>query len=150
VRRLAVPICTLLLALAGCGGGDGDDTLTKSEAVEEGDKICADLDRQLERVERPESLAQLGTYIGEVERIARSGLRRFRELKLSGGDKRELDAYLGEVERTVQIAGFIKSAANQRKEQEARVQLGLLEQQSDKADAAAKRFGFKECGSDDA
>jgi hypothetical protein len=150
--RLLAVLAALLLLLAGCGGdddGDGGDTLSKSEAVEQADDVCADLDKQLGALEEPDTLADLGPYIGRVEEIARDGLRRLRALKVSDEDKSAYDAYLREVENSIRIAGFVETAAKDGKEQEARVQFGLLQQQDKKADAAAKRFGFKECGSGD-
>jgi hypothetical protein len=149
-RPLALLVAFLLL-LAGCGGDDdgGDDTLSKSEVIERADRICGDLDKQLEAVERPDNLAELGRYIDRVQGIARPGQRRLRALKVSGRDKAAYDAYLKEIENTLRISSFVEEAAKEGKRDEAQFQFGLLRQQNKRADAAARRFGLKECGSGD-
>jgi peptidoglycan DL-endopeptidase CwlO len=152
--RLIALLLAVSLVLAACGGGDDEGEegaqnsaapatadLSRAEAIEQGDAICAEVSAALAGVDSAatEISAELGQtadlYAGMVEQL--KGLR-------SAEDDPELGEVFAAGDALAQAAADAQLAAD-RGEDPSAAQADLDEAKED-FEAAASAYGFDECG----
>jgi hypothetical protein len=85
VRRLALLVAAA--ALAGCGGGDGDDRPTKEQFARSADAVCVDLKRQTAELGAA-GAREIGDFVDFARRAretTREAVRRVRTLEVPAG-----------------------------------------------------------------
>jgi hypothetical protein len=79
----AAPILLVLLAAAGCGGGengDGGGRLSASEYRQNADAVCKRADEDLRALPQPKSAAELDGFVDKVEPIVEGAVEDLDEL----------------------------------------------------------------------
>lgn len=160
-RYLSRLLLVAALALAACGGDDGGDdgsgegALTKEEVIEEGDRICAEAEEELDAVEgidtNPfEEGADTDAFLDGLDEgieITENRLERFRELEGPEEDQATLDRLVELQEESLERIKEFRTAV-----EEGNAELGnqLITENSTTAEEAeqlASEYGFEECGS---
>jgi hypothetical protein len=158
-RKLAGAAITMLVAglAGGCGGDDGTDTattataagapLTKAEFVARANEICLATSEQISaagarlRTARPGKLPpekQIEAFLSDTSLPAYDAmLGRLRDLTPPKRDEKTIDAFIGS------LAGAIDTA----KANPARYAKTSAADPFDDANARAKAYGMKACGS---
>ncbi len=168
VRRLAILACAVVAGLggpAGCGDDDAadpkapprGDTRSHAQYVARADRLCAATRRRARTRLLPlvRRLAQDGLSIGDAMRVNREGadavrptLRRVEALPRPTARREEIEAYLAAVRTTLEALDDAV-AAHERGDAAGRTR-ALARNRSGGAKIlpAAKRAGFKQCGSE--
>jgi hypothetical protein len=132
-------ISVLTLGTGGCGGGDPESNLTKTQFIKQGEKICQDAEsEQIERFAKYRKAHPDGEELDLVSPVLLPALekevRMLRALGAPSGDEETVEALLRGLEGAIEKA---------RKDPET-----LLVGESDPFDepnALAKEYGFKTC-----
>ncbi len=96
-------------AAGGCGEGD---RLSRGEFVREATEICSPLERELEALPQPQSLADLGTYAGRAGELTEEGFERLQGLHPPEALERPFERYLARVEQVVDLLDDLEAAAD--------------------------------------
>jgi len=168
VRRLAILACAAVAGLggpAGCGDDDAadpaappkGDTRSHAEYVARADRLCAATRRraQAKLLRLVRSLARDGLSIGDAMRVNREGadavrptLRRVEALPRPTVKRKEVDAYLAAVRTTLEALDDAITA-HERGDAAGRTRaLARNRRNGPKILPAARRAGFKECGTE--
>ena len=150
-RAPVVAVLCCVALVAACDGDpedSGEETLTRAEFTARVDDICSSPQEAIEGLEPPRNLDETARFLREVLPVIRGQLDRIRAL----GDPPESgsDAYFewfeardAIVEATAQMIAAAEEGDRQLFQQLAAVQ----EELDERADAAAKEYGFESCGS---
>ena len=142
--RLAA--CLLaILALAACSRGGSDERLSREEYVKRADAICAAYERRLERLRRPENVAELGRLADEALPIAREGVRKLRALKPPEELRRDVAEWLRRNDRNVLMIEALGDAARAGETTRVREIASDAADNERAADALAKNLGLRAC-----
>lgn len=146
MRRVLLTL-TLAAGLVGCGG---DDQLSVSEYRTELRRICADSDKQLERVTEPTraSPEAIVSYLSRLRDINTSSIERVEKLNppddLKGAHDRALKANREGREKLGDVISQLEKGGDPTKVlTEART---ALQPSSDAAKQAARDLGVPQCG----
>jgi DNA integrity scanning protein DisA with diadenylate cyclase activity len=102
LRSAAALAATAGLALTGCGGGSGAPT--KAEYGRNADRLCAQLNQQVNEAESgaPTSAAAIAAYADRVARVLSRGVQAIDNIQRpDGADGRRAKAYVDELRRQV-------------------------------------------------
>jgi hypothetical protein len=138
------PLALLLvpLVVAGCGGGGHN---TKQDLIAKGDAICHDVNAKVNALGRPTSRTQIVAYVAKGEVIEREGLKRFKALKAPAAQRADLTAYENAVAQAIALSGRVGAVAAAGNAAQTQQLLGQAAPLHQRAVAAARRIGFKEC-----
>ena len=78
MRRLAAGIAVVVGVAAGCGGGR--DELSEEEFRERANAVCAEYERKLEALGRPESVDEVATFASRAADLTQQGGRDLRAI----------------------------------------------------------------------
>ena len=86
--RRAVLAVVGTLAVAGCGGDEGGDAPTREEFAAEAEKICADLEKQSDKLSetQPENNADIVKFTQDARKTAEGAVTRIGELEVPEGE----------------------------------------------------------------
>jgi hypothetical protein len=139
-------VCAACLSLA-AGCGDGDERLSRSEFIRQGDALCTEARGKTPRAPRTQDLTRLATYFGQVAQVSTGIISRFRELDppedLEDTTNRFLDA------ATARLRDIRDAADAAGRNDRAGVAAALRRQARDAARyrRLAGQIGFRVCGS---
>ncbi len=163
IRPLVLAAVASSMALASCGGGDGDSSddepieregpqITKTRLIERADAICtrdqARVAARLKRVPRPQQTDSEGAiilpYLQINEQAIRAGGERIEALGRPTTDAEAFDSYLDE--RTTAANAMRSAVAAAKRNDPGALEAALKEYGRNQAAQEAARFGFKVCG----
>jgi hypothetical protein len=170
MRRRAI-VGILLLAVAGCGGGDKREptsprasrpSLNKKQFIAKADRVCADAQRRARRIglNRPRSPQELARTARQTSRLVAEAERRFTAIGLpAGGAHRQAERFIASVKALGRPARLLERAARQldaavAKHSRERGHAAIfklenalidLEQADNESTRIAKRYGFRDC-----
>jgi hypothetical protein len=147
-RALGPALITLALILAGCGGGGGDDRLSKEEFIAAADAICKEANDRIEALGEP-TLENVSEYVTEAEAISREQLGALRALRPPAEDEATLNGAYDLIEQQIDLAvqGVdALTSGDQAAFQEIDAQITSIEAE---ADQVARDYGLQECGKED-
>jgi hypothetical protein len=149
-RGLAGITAAGMLVLAGCGGdgGDGAESLSKSEWIEQADEICAQADEDVEALTDPTTLDEIGAFTDEASGISRDALADLRALRPPEEDQATVDEMLDLVEQQIEIGEQIGEAARNGDEAEVERLVAEAEPLEAEADEMARQYGLEDCADD--
>ena len=150
--RIAAAVPLAVLAFAACGGEDGP---SREEFAAEAEKICADLERQGDRLSQsePDNIGEIATFAQEARGAAEDAVNRIGELEVPGGDEGETaqqwkDAVENEAnDQLIPALDSLEKAAKDNDPQalqEAAQQLQQLDESSE-SDRLAREIGAEGC-----
>jgi hypothetical protein len=146
-RRVAAA-SVAVLALAGCGGGNGGDQLTAEDFRQQADAICADFEGRLDELGTPQSLEDVEQYVDDAIPILEEGTAELDDLQPP--DELEEDWNRAMEINREQLENV--RALQQAVEDGDQAQIAELLQQADEArqesDQLATELGLEQCGSD--
>jgi len=146
VRRVLVfAVLALATILAGCGGGGGDDRLSKEEFIVAADAICKQANEQIGALGEP-TLENIDEYLADAEAISREQLGQLRALKPPAADEATLNGAYDLIEQQIALAAdgveALKSG-DQAAFEQVNAQITTIEAE---ADQIARDYGLQECG----
>lgn len=106
-RRLTA-IATVVLLVAACGGGGG---VSAEDFLDELEDICRDIERDLDRLDDPDSYESLAALAGDARDIIEDGLDAMNELEVPEDLQRDVDDFLELVEENSDIIRDLGRAA---------------------------------------
>ncbi len=145
------------LVVAGCGGGGGDTTestatteepqqLTKSELIEQGDAICAEVNAAVGALSSETSVEAVPEQIEKTSNLYTGMVERLLELGTPQGDNGEYAKVSEAAEELAKVEGEAKLAA----EREDTAALGEAASEAAPAleefETQAETYGFEKCG----
>ena len=139
-RATALPLAAVCAALvAGCGG---DDRLSTKEYRSEATKLCADSERQTDRLGQPDTPAEFKGFLSRGIDITERNLGRFEKLEPPEDLQDEHDAIVkaqrSGLDRLRRLAGELKgNASDLRRLQQVQPDLDRLSDQVDNRFRAA-------------
>lgn len=142
--RLLVLLPLAALAVA-CGGGGDDDRLTKEELATRVNAICARVERQLDRLGEPSSLAEVAEFAGKATGFARKGVDDMRALRPPEDLESRYERFLDQGEQTVQLSIRLKNAAEEEDVEEFDKILEEAREVARRSETIARGLGFTEC-----
>ena len=144
-RVLVFAVLALATILAGCGGGGGDDRLSKEEFIAEADAICKQANEQIDALGEP-TLENIDEYLADAEAISREQLGQLRALKPPAADEATLNGAYDLIEQQIALAAdgveALKSG-DQAAFEQVNAQITTIEAE---ADQIARDYGLQECG----
>lgn len=142
--------CALIVSLSACSGDDGggvEKPLTKLDVIARVDKICAEGQGQIEGLKAPRSLAASADFLGRVLPVVRANLNLIRAVGEVPAEDREVYLqWLQAREGIVQTTKQMIAAAEAKDEAEFRRLAAEQDELDERADKAARKYGFKVCG----
>jgi DNA-binding NtrC family response regulator len=145
VRGFVVGLLALA-AVAGCGGGDGGDRLSRAEFVSRADTICREYEARLDALGQPTNVDQLESFADRALPIAKDGREELGELAPPEDLEDTYDAWLEQGDEAIEIVERLRDAAADGDEAE----IQRIAQEAERADAESNRLarelGFKQCG----
>ncbi len=163
-HALAVLAAGAAIAAAGCGGGDdssststtgasgasgasGATPLSQEEFISQGNAICADVNSQIEGLQKPTNDFQsLADYAHQGIAIVAPALEQFRALVPPEEIADQVDAYLDTVEQQTELDRQLEQAAEDHDAQQVNSLVKQL--QAIDADKEAAALGLTECAKD--
>lgn len=150
MRRLPVLLLCLSLPSAACGG---DDSLSKKELIERGDKICEESNKQLEPVfakafepgKGNPPADKAAPVLSEAAKVVRRQYERFADLKPAKADKKAFDGFVENFESTVKLLDEAAEAAGKGDTDGYLRKLQLANEADSSTAEGMKRFGFQAC-----
>jgi hypothetical protein len=130
--------------LAGCGSGSG--RLSRADLANRATKICTDQAATIAQIPRgPANATNATGYLGAVLSVVEKGVKQFHRLEPPGEQEATYRAFLGELDRNVDILRTLRAAAaaNQRRDYVAG--LAALHRSRLRIDRLERRLGFTEC-----
>jgi len=112
MKKFAVggALAALTIATAACGGG-GSDTLSEREYIRELEKLCVQVNGDLEDLDEPEDYSDLVRLGEDAKEITEQGLEDLRDLKPPKDLEDAHDDYVASIERTVDLTDDFIAAA---------------------------------------
>jgi hypothetical protein len=108
LRRRLTAITTVVLLVAACGGGGGIST---EDFIDELEDICRDIERDLDRLDEPDSYETLAALAGDARDIIEDGLDAMNELEVPEDLQRDVDDFLELVEENSDVIRDLGRAA---------------------------------------
>jgi hypothetical protein len=136
-----------LLAATGCGAGD-DGRLSEEEFLDRGNRICADLETDLDAVEEPQSLDELSTQLTESQRIFEDALGELRDLRPPEDLQADYDRLLSTGDDALEAIDRVKQAADEGDVAEVQRIVQEAQQADEESDAIARDLGLDACATD--
>ena len=99
-RLAAASLVTLVLAVGGCGGDDGDKGLTKQEFIAQADAICQKAQKKGATVMYGDAFSD-AAFLSRHNALTRDALKRLRALDAPEGDRKAVDHVLSALEASV-------------------------------------------------
>ena len=157
-RWIALVAACMVVSLAGCDGGGGEENdggesggeLTKQQVIARIDSLCEQAREQAGALEQPQSLPEAADLLREFASIADPLLEDIEEVDAPDEGKAAYDEWLArakEATRTVKEAAAAAQDGDQAEFQRLASEIAEINAAGDKA---ARRYGFKVCGSPDA
>ena len=141
LTRVAV---ALGLAASGCGGSD-EGRLSDEEFRDRANQICADLGRDFDAIEEPESLVDFSAAITESRRILKGALDQLRDLEPPEELQADYDRFLGTGDETLDHFDAIKRAADEGDVAAVERIFAESEETDEESDAIARDLGLDAC-----
>lgn len=141
--RATVIAVALVVALAGCGGGDG--RLSKAEWATQADTICKRVNDRLEQTEQPETMAELVAVLDQGLKDVDEAIADLRELEPPEDIEPEVDAWLAKVEEASAEIEKARDAAKAQNEEQLSAALERGTRVNDEGNRHARELGLKEC-----
>jgi hypothetical protein len=107
-RRLTA-ITTVVLLVTACGGGGG---VSAEDFLDELEDICRDIERDLDRLDEPDSYETLAAAAGDARDILEDGLDAMNALEVPEDLQRDVDDFLELVEENSDIIRDLGRAAD--------------------------------------
>lgn len=157
-RRLAALILVAGLAIAGCGGGGTTTTVntrSKAEYIARADRICEAAQAKRERLEgqvaemtpiSPGETRQVAQLLRRAADVLMVEVRRLRALPPPAGDTRTPGSLLSFLDDQVTHLSGWANAYDHRNAIEIRGFQARIADDTAKASAIAKHYGFQVCG----
>jgi hypothetical protein len=101
-------LATIALVVTACGGGGGVST---ADFIDELEDICRDIERDLDRLDEPDSYETLEALAGEARDIIEDGLDAMSELEVPEDLQRDVDDFLELVEENSDVIRDLGRAA---------------------------------------
>jgi hypothetical protein len=158
-RRLAALILVAGLAFAGCGGGGTTTTVTtqsKAEYIARADRVCETAQAKRERLEgrvaemtaiSPGETHQVAQLLRRAADVLMVEVRRLRALTPPAGDSRTPGSLLSFLDDQITHLSGWANAYDRRNATEIRGFQARIADDTAKASAIAKHYGFQVCGS---
>jgi hypothetical protein len=146
VRALLAAL--FVAAVAGCGGGDGNDRLTKDELVQKADAVCADYERKVQALGEPQTLPDLATYARAARAALAHGLDELRELEPPAELETKYETWVNTGERTLERIDELETAAAKGNQIEIRRLIDASSREDEESDRLATELGMSECAND--
>lgn len=135
---------TLLASLAACGGGD--ERLSKREFITRGDAICARLTKQTDELDEPTKPADVVRYLEQALSLAERSRAEFARLDAPKDGDDVQKALLASLDDSLATAEDALEAADDGDFEKMASLLTDATAAGNEADADARDYGFKECG----
>lgn len=118
------------LLLAGCGGDDNDETVSKAAFIKQVDATCAEEQKKARAATRADLDAVIESAVAALEAEAKE----IESLGAPRGDEEEIDAILANVHKTIDLVEEDPSKAS-----------GAASQTLARAEKLADAYGLKNC-----
>jgi hypothetical protein len=138
----------LLLAVAGCGGGGGDDRLTGEQLAEKADAICAEYERKVDALKDPQSFDQLAAYARSAHSALSNGLADLRELRPPADLESRYDSWVESGDRALGRIDELRMAAEKKNQAEIQTLVAAASREDNESDRLARELGMNECAND--
>jgi hypothetical protein len=158
---VSLAVAALLLVLSGCGGGGDDGKISsKADFIAAGDKICADRDQRSLKLAKS-THGNLATVTLQLAEIYADAITRLKAMPLPPAPARtgaaefrtEVDALTTPVGRMKASALAVQAAvktkrtsAVEKSVQQLQINVNTVQVITDSTDQAARNYGFKTCG----
>ncbi len=147
VRRLALVIA-LALGSAGCGGEGGGERLTAQEFRDQANRICTDLDKELEGLGDPGSLDELSTQLEAGREIFEDALGQLRGLRPPEDLQADYDRLLATGDDALEALSSMQEAAEDGDAEEVQQIATEAEREDQTSDEIAQGLGLDACATD--
>jgi hypothetical protein len=146
VRALVAVV--VLLAVAGCGGDDGNDRLTKAELVQQADAVCVEYARKVKALGDPQTLTDLSTYARSAHQALANGLDELRKLRPPAELQTRYDTWVAAGERALGRIDELQKAAAKGDQTEIRRLVDAATREDAQSDRLASQLGMTDCAND--
>jgi hypothetical protein len=145
VRALVVGLLAAT-AVAGCGGDDGGDRLSRAEFISRADAICSRYEARLDALGQPTNVDELESFADKALPIAKDGREELGELNPPEDLEDTYDAWLDRGNEAIQIVERLRDAA----EDGDQAEIQRIAQEAQRIDTESNRLaeqlGFEQCG----
>jgi hypothetical protein len=145
MRATLIPAALVVALATGCGGGGGDDRLSKAEWVAQADTICKRVNDRLEDTEQPETMAELVTVLDQGLKDVDDAVADLRELEPPEEMEEDVDSWLAKVEAASTQIEKARDAAKAQDEKELSAALEEGTRVNDEGNRQARELGLTEC-----
>jgi hypothetical protein len=145
-----VPAALLVAAaLAGCGGGSGnnDAAVTAAEYRKQATRICEDANRRADALARPKDLAALRGYLDRTLEIVEQDTERLRRLRPPADLRAGHDAAVRAQDAAIRRLRSLRAELERPKPSVKELQSGLddVQRLGDQADRRFRDLGLERC-----
>ena len=132
---------------AACGGGgDGGDSLSREELIEQGDAICTEYESRVDEVDQPQNSEDVARFVDEVKPVVEEGTDKLDELTPPEELEDDYDEWI-ELSRTGTASlDELKAAAAESDDTRVEEIIQDLGDDAAEADRIAQEIGFQKCG----
>ena len=146
-------VLAVLLVAAACEGGDATpvetNRLSRTEFLERADAVCAEYDRRLAKLPRPESIEDVAELAARALPIAREGVRELRALEPPNELRPQVDRWLERNDENVAKMEDLREAALDGNETQVQRIAGAAADNEREADELARQIGLRDCARED-
>lgn len=140
-----VTLVVVVLALAGCGGGDGGPRLSRDAFIVKANALCAKVEAQQKALAAPTTLAEIPGYVDTALPILDAGVNELRALRPPENMQEGVDDWLATTDETRNVLRSLKKAALANDAAAARAAGSEGQAVDDRRDAQARALGLTAC-----
>jgi len=141
-------VAALSLLVGACGGGGGNDPLTRAEYAEAADEICTELDEESEAIASPTSPDRVDEYVDELIPAYEDALERLKQLEPPEETQETVDEWIGLGDDTLEHLNEVRDAAAEGDEAEVRRILAEVAATNGRVNEVARELGADACASE--
>jgi hypothetical protein len=134
----------LAATLVACGGGSAHPS--KAAFIKQADALCLRGSAAQSALSQPSSNAQLPGYVKHIYAIERGVVSNLRALTPPTGDQATVSSMLGNVDKALAFESNVEAAAATGNQSQINDAQAMGAEYLNRANTAAARYGFKECG----
>jgi hypothetical protein len=138
----------LALAVAGCGGGGGDDRLTKDELISQANAICLDYGRKVKALDDPRTLTDLSVYAKSAHQALADGLAQLRKLHPPDELQTRYETWVAAGDRALERIDELQKAADKGDQAEIGRLVNAAQREDARNDRMAQQLGMTDCAND--
>ncbi len=145
VRSTFAVSAVVVSVLAGCGGGDGGDRLSRDEFVAQASEICNRFETRIEAIPAPRATAEVPEYVDKARPAFEEGLEDLRELNPPEDLQDRYDDLLATGDTTLDRFDELRNAAEDGDEAEVNRIVEQVEREDEESDRIARELGLAAC-----